>query len=154
MTKHYADAVVWFSIGYFLPDTYKDSASYADFLRYLNSRDRVGVAKLDDGTNMYLVPLSEFIRKVLKVDGPPCLYGVVLKSAPSGTPESYQPRAPQLTASHFAQARLLLASDIIESLSNLQPSGRLEGTAGASAGMPASDITVAPQSWRYVDRQL
>ena len=137
-----------------MPDTNKDNSSYADYLRHLRSRDRVEVAKLGDGTNMYLVLPSDFIRKVLKVDGPPCLYDVVLKSAPSGTLESYQPRAPKLTVSQIAQARLLLTSDIIESLSNLQQSGRVEGTAGASAGMPASDITVAPQSCRYVDRQL
>ncbi|XP_055830933.1 flowering time control protein FPA-like [Solanum dulcamara] len=158
LTKHYADAAIGFSIIFFLPDTDNDSALYEEFLRYLSSKDRAGVAKLCDGTHMFLVPPSDFIRKVLKVDGPPCLYGVVLKSAPSGTsfpPESYQPRyvdSPELTSSQIVQARPLLTSDLIASLSNFQPSGRVEGTAGASAGIPASDITVAPESWRYVDR--
>ncbi|XP_055831470.1 flowering time control protein FPA-like [Solanum dulcamara] len=158
LTKHYADAAVGFSIIFFLPDTDNDSALYEEFLRYLSSKDRAGVAKLGDGTHMFLVPPSDFIRKVLKVDGPPCLYGVVLKSAPSGTSfplESYQPRyvdSPELTSSQIVQARPLLTSDLIASLSNFQPSGRVEGTAGASAGIPASDITIAPESWRYVDR--
>ncbi|XP_055830963.1 flowering time control protein FPA-like [Solanum dulcamara] len=158
LTKHYADAAVGFSIIFFLPDSDNDSALYEEFLRYLSSKDRAGVAKLGDGTHMFLVPPSDFIRKVLKVDGPPCLYGVVLKSAPSGTsfpPESYQPRyvdSPELTSSQIVQSRPLLTSDLIASLSNFQPSGRVEGNAGASAGIPASDITVAPESWRYVDR--
>ncbi|KAK6780102.1 hypothetical protein RDI58_022286 [Solanum bulbocastanum] len=44
---------------------------------------------------MFLVEPSDFIKMVLKVDGPACLYDVVLKFAPSGTslpPESYLPR--------------------------------------------------------------
>ncbi|KAM3375792.1 flowering time control protein FPA isoform X1 [Capsicum galapagoense] len=97
LTKHYADAV-GFQIVYFLPDSEKDFASYTEFLRYLGSKDRAGVAKFADGTTLFLVPPSEFLTKVLKVVGPKRLYGVVLKLAhhiPSDTslpPDSNQPQ--------------------------------------------------------------
>ncbi|KAH0661655.1 hypothetical protein KY284_026586 [Solanum tuberosum] len=108
LTVHYSNAAVGFNIVFFLPDTNKDFSSYTEFLRYLSAKDRVEVAKLCDGTHMFLVPPSDFIRKVLKVDGPACLYGVVLKYAPhttSGTSlplESYQPQyvdTPEITSS-------------------------------------------------------
>ncbi|WMV32991.1 hypothetical protein MTR67_026376 [Solanum verrucosum] len=108
LTIHYSNAAVGFNIFFFLRDTDKDFASYTEFLWYLSAKDRVEVAKLCDGTHMFLVPPSDFIRKVLKVDGPACLYGVVLKYAPhttSGTSlplESYQPQyvdVPEITSS-------------------------------------------------------
>ncbi|XP_022878924.1 flowering time control protein FPA-like isoform X1 [Olea europaea var. sylvestris] len=76
--KHYEDAI-GFNIVFFLPDSEEDFASYTEFLRYLGSKDRAGVAKFDDGTTMFLVPPSDFLTKVLKVAGPKRLYGVVLK---------------------------------------------------------------------------
>lgn len=110
LTKHYADAV-GFSIVYFLPDSETDFASYTEFLRYLGSKDRAGVAKFADGTTLFLVPPSDFLTNVLKVVGPKRLYGVVLKFAhhiPGGTslpPESNQPQyvdAPRMTSSQAA----------------------------------------------------
>ncbi|XP_009787474.1 flowering time control protein FPA isoform X1 [Nicotiana sylvestris] len=110
LTKHYADAV-GFNIVYFLPDSEEDFASYTEFLRYLGSKDRAGVAKFGDGTTMFLVPPSDFLTKVLKVVGPERLYGVVLKFAhhiPGNTslpPESNQPQyvdAPRITSSQAA----------------------------------------------------
>ncbi|XP_057460509.1 flowering time control protein FPA-like isoform X1 [Actinidia eriantha] len=95
LTKHYADAV-GFSVIFFLPDSEEDFASYTEFLRYLGAKDRAGVAKFDDGTTLFLVPPSDFLYKVLKVEGPERLYGVVLKfpqHAPSNTyvqPQSIQ----------------------------------------------------------------
>lgn len=86
LTKHYAEAV-GFEIVFFLPDSENDFASYTEFLRYLGSKDRAGVAKLDDGTTLFLVPPSDFLTKVLNVPGPERLYGVVLKlpqQAPGG----------------------------------------------------------------------
>lgn len=62
-----------------MPDSEEDFASYTEFLRYLGAKNRAGVAKFDDGTTMFLVPPSEFLRKVLKVSGPERLYGLVLK---------------------------------------------------------------------------
>lgn len=62
-----------------MPDSEDDFASYTEFLRYLGAKNRAGVAKFDDGTTMFLVPPSEFLRKVLKVAGPERLYGLVLK---------------------------------------------------------------------------
>ncbi|CAI9762888.1 unnamed protein product [Fraxinus pennsylvanica] len=76
--KHYDDAI-GFNIVFFLPDSEEDFASYTEFLRYLGSKDRAGVAKFDDGTTLFLVPPSDFLTKVLKVAGPKRLYGVVLK---------------------------------------------------------------------------
>ncbi|CAK9135242.1 unnamed protein product [Ilex paraguariensis] len=96
LTKHYADAV-GFSIVFFLPDSEEDFASYTEFLRYLGTKDRAGVAKFDDGTTLFLVPPSDFLTKILNVAGPERLYGVVLKfpeHAPSGKseqPQSLQP---------------------------------------------------------------
>ncbi|CAI9108698.1 OLC1v1008369C1 [Oldenlandia corymbosa var. corymbosa] len=82
LTKHFAEAVD-FSIAYFSPDSEDDFASYTQFLKYLEDRNRAGVAKFDDGTTLFLVPPSEFLTKVLRVDGPPRLYGVVLEFPPA-----------------------------------------------------------------------
>ncbi|KAL5998021.1 hypothetical protein ACLOJK_008955 [Asimina triloba] len=78
LAKHYADAS-GFDIVFFLPDSEEDFASYTEFLRYLGAKNRAGVAKLDDGTTLFLVPPSEFLANVLNVSGPERLYGVVLK---------------------------------------------------------------------------
>ncbi|XP_021752642.1 flowering time control protein FPA-like [Chenopodium quinoa] len=78
LAKHYAGAI-GFDIVFFLPDSEDDFANYTEFLRYLGSKDRAGVAKLDDGTTLFLVPPSGFLTDVLKVNGPERLYGVVLK---------------------------------------------------------------------------
>ncbi|XP_074569894.1 flowering time control protein FPA-like isoform X2 [Curcuma longa] len=77
LTKHYAEAIS-FDIVFFLPDSEEDFASYTEFLRYLGLKNRAGVAKLEDGTTLFLVPPSEFLTKVLNVNGPERLYGVVL----------------------------------------------------------------------------
>ncbi|CAI0541061.1 unnamed protein product [Linum tenue] len=81
LAKHYAEAI-GFNIVYFLPDSEDDFASYTEFLRYLGSKNRAGVAKFDDGTTLFLVPPSDFLTDVLKVLGPERLYGVVLKLPP------------------------------------------------------------------------
>ncbi|KAJ0258445.1 Flowering time control protein FPA [Hirschfeldia incana] len=85
LAKHYTEAI-GFEIVYFLPDSEEDFASYTEFLRYLGSKDRAGVAKLDDGTTLFLVPPSDFLTDVLKVTGPERLYGVVLKLPPPAVP--------------------------------------------------------------------
>ncbi|XP_073275272.1 flowering time control protein FPA-like isoform X1 [Primulina huaijiensis] len=96
LSKHY-DEAIGFNIVFFLPDSEEDFAPYTEFLRYLGSKDRAGVAKFDDGTTLFLVPPSDLLTKVLKVSGPERLYGVVLKfpqQAPSSAsvhPQSIQP---------------------------------------------------------------
>lgn len=87
LRKHYADAI-GFEIVFFLPDREDDFASYTEFLRYLSTNNRAGVAKSVDGTTLFLVPPSDFLTKVLKVTGPERLYGVILEfpQVPSGTP--------------------------------------------------------------------
>lgn len=87
LTKHYAEAI-GFDIVFFLPDSEDDFASYTEFLRYLGSKNRAGVAKFDDGTTLFLVPPSDFLSKVLKVVGPERLYGVVLKLPQQSMPPS------------------------------------------------------------------
>ncbi|KAJ0969327.1 hypothetical protein J5N97_022204 [Dioscorea zingiberensis] len=77
LTKYYSEAN-GFEIVFFLPDSEEDFASYTEFLRYLGSKNRAGVAKLEDGTTLFLVPPSEFLTQVLNVSGPERLYGVVL----------------------------------------------------------------------------
>ncbi|KAF6152435.1 hypothetical protein GIB67_035503 [Kingdonia uniflora] len=99
LTKHYTDAS-GFDIVFFLPDSEDDFASYTEFLRYLGSKNRAGVAKFDDGTTLFLVPPSDFLTKVLNVSGPERLYGVVLKLAhqnPTSAPviQQQQQRQPQ-----------------------------------------------------------
>lgn len=87
LTKHYADSI-GFDIVFFLPDSEDDFASYTEFLRYLGSKDRAGVAKFDDGTTLFLVPPSDFLTRVLKVVGPERLYGVVLKMPQQSMPST------------------------------------------------------------------
>ncbi|KAF3672608.1 hypothetical protein T459_16663 [Capsicum annuum] len=79
LTDHYPDAAVGFNIFSFLPDTENDYASYTESLRYLSSNDRAWVAEFTEGTTLLLVPTSNFLKKVLKVDGQTRIYGVVLK---------------------------------------------------------------------------
>jgi len=77
LAKHYADAT-GFDVVFFLPDSEDDFISYTEFLRYLGSKSRAGVVKVDAGTTLFLVPPSDFLTNVLQVDGPERLYGVVL----------------------------------------------------------------------------
>ncbi|EOA26552.1 hypothetical protein CARUB_v10022611mg [Capsella rubella] len=85
LAKHYTEAI-GFEIVFFLPDSEEDFASYTEFLRYLGSKNRAGVAKLDDGTTLFLVPPSDFLTDVLKVSSRERLYGVVLKLPPPAVP--------------------------------------------------------------------
>jgi hypothetical protein len=101
LAKHYSEAI-GFDIVFFLPDSEDDFASYTEFLHYLGSKNRAGVAKFDDGTTLFLVPPSDFLKNVLKVAGPERLYGVVLKlpqQAPNN--KSMQQQLPQPI--HFSQ---------------------------------------------------
>jgi hypothetical protein len=77
LAKHYADAT-GFDIVFFLPDSKDGFVPYTEFLRYLGSKSRAGVVKVDSGTTLFLVPPSDFLENVLQVDGPERLYGVVL----------------------------------------------------------------------------
>ncbi|KAJ8755290.1 hypothetical protein K2173_019088 [Erythroxylum novogranatense] len=100
LAKHYNEAI-GFDVVFFLPDSEEDFASYTEFLRYLGTKNRAGVAKFDDGTTLFLVPPSDFLSEVLKVTGPERLYGVVLKlpQVPGGS--SIQPQLCQPI--HFPQ---------------------------------------------------
>ncbi|KAJ6734223.1 FLOWERING TIME CONTROL PROTEIN FPA [Salix purpurea] len=101
LAKHYAEAI-GFDIVFFLPDSEEDFASYTEFLRYLGLKNRAGVAKFDDGTTLFLVPPSDFLKNVLKVAGPERLYGVVLKLPQQGPGNtSMQEQLPQ--SIHFSQ---------------------------------------------------
>ncbi|CAH8356121.1 unnamed protein product [Eruca vesicaria subsp. sativa] len=106
LAKHYTEAI-GFEIVYFLPDSEEDFASYTEFLRYLGSKDRAGVAKLDDGTTLFLVPPSDFLTDVLKVTGPERLYGVVLKLPPPAVPAaaSYRQEIQSNPLSYMDQSR-------------------------------------------------
>ncbi|CAM8890382.1 unnamed protein product [Rhodiola kirilowii] len=82
LEKHYAEAL-GIEIVYFLPDCEEDFESYTEFLRYLGDKNRAGVAKLDDGTTLFLVPPSDFLTKILNGAGPKRLYGMVLNLPPA-----------------------------------------------------------------------
>lgn len=103
LTKHYADAS-GFDIVFFLPDCEDDFASYTEFLNYLGGKDRAGVAKFDDGTTLFLVPPSDFLTKVLKIAGPPRLYGVVLKF-PQDDPDNKPSHPQSFTTSHYVDGQ-------------------------------------------------
>ncbi|XP_024388640.1 flowering time control protein FPA isoform X2 [Physcomitrium patens] len=75
-----------FGVVFFVPEGDPDVPPYQDFMHYLGEKHRAGVAKLSDGTTLFLVPPSEFSEKVLKVPGDNCLFGVVLKSQPVSAP--------------------------------------------------------------------
>lgn len=106
LAKHYTEAI-GFEIVFFLPDSEDDFASYTEFLRYLGSKNRAGVAKLDDGTTLFLVPPSDFLTDVLKVSGPERLYGVVLKLPPPPVPAaaSYRQESHPIPQSYMDQSR-------------------------------------------------
>lgn len=104
LTTHYAEAI-GFDIVFFLPDSEEDFASYTEFLQYLGLKNRVGVAKCDDGTPLFLVPPSDFLTRVLKVSGPERLYGVVLKLPHQSTAELQQPQAAPLPVPHYSEQR-------------------------------------------------
>ncbi|THU71088.1 hypothetical protein C4D60_Mb08t31860 [Musa balbisiana] len=105
LAKHY-DEAIGFDIVFFLPDSEDDFASYTDFLRYLGLKNRAGVAKLEDGTTLFLVPPSDFLTKVLGVKGPERLYGVVLKmpqQSASTVVQQSQLATPPLASHHIDQ---------------------------------------------------
>lgn len=111
LAKHYTEAI-GFEIVFFLPDREDDFASYTEFLCYLGSKNRAGVAKLDDGTTLFLVPPSDFLTDVLKVSGPERLYGVVLKLPPPQVPAaaSYKQEPYPIPQSYMGQSRSLPAN--------------------------------------------
>ncbi|CAK8575802.1 unnamed protein product [Lathyrus sativus] len=103
LAKHYADAID-FEIVFFLPDSEDDFSAYTEFLRYLGAKNRAGVAKFGN-TTLFLVPPSDFLTKVLKVNGPERLYGVVLKFAPipSGVPMHHSSQMPAPSPNQYMQ---------------------------------------------------
>ncbi|KAL0457830.1 UNVERIFIED_CONTAM: Flowering time control protein FPA, partial [Sesamum latifolium] len=78
LRRQYASAIGC-NLLLFLPDSEEDFASYTEFLSYLIAKDWAGVAKLDNGTTLFLVPPSNFLTKVLNASAPLRLHGVVLK---------------------------------------------------------------------------
>lgn len=106
LAKHYTEAI-GFEIVFFLPDSEHDFASYTEFLQYLGSKNRAGVAKLDDGTTLFLVPPSDFLTDVLKVSGRERLYGVVLKLPPPPVPAalSYRQESHTVPPHYMDQSR-------------------------------------------------
>jgi hypothetical protein len=93
LAKHYADAT-GFDVVFFLPDSEDDFVSYTEFLRYLGSKSRAGVVKVDAGTTLFLVPPSDFLTNVLQVDGPERLYGVVLHIPQMSAAAALRPQLP------------------------------------------------------------
>ncbi|KAK4426817.1 Flowering time control protein FPA [Sesamum alatum] len=78
LSKQYASAIV-LNVLLFLPDSEDEFSSYTEFVNYLIAKDRAGVAKLDDGTMLFLVPPSNFLTKFLNGSTLLRLHGVVLK---------------------------------------------------------------------------
>ncbi|KAL0292412.1 UNVERIFIED_CONTAM: Flowering time control protein FPA [Sesamum calycinum] len=78
LNKQYTCAI-GFNLLLLLPDSKEDFALYTEFLSYLIAKDWAGVANLDDGNTLFLVPPSNFLTKVLNGSAPLRLHGVVLK---------------------------------------------------------------------------
>ncbi|CAA6663877.1 unnamed protein product [Spirodela intermedia] len=121
LSKHYEEAD-GFDIVFFLPDSEDDFASYTEFLQYLRLKNRAGVAKLDDGTTLFLVPPSDFLTQVLKVSGPERLYGVVLKIPQQlGAPTSHYTERQQTPPAQSGYAASRLSEDRVPSLEYSRP---------------------------------
>ncbi|XP_078441069.1 flowering time control protein FPA-like [Wolffia australiana] len=155
LAKHYEEAD-GFDIVFFLPDSEEDFASYTEFLQYLRLKNRAGVAKLDDGTTLFLVPPSDFLSHVLKVSGPERLYGVVLKIQPpvsavkrQQTPpdlvprvdfrHAQQSRAPPNVGYASAPMEVSLTPELIATLAAVIPSAALTGP-GARPAAPSTGV--------------
>ncbi|KAL7085908.1 hypothetical protein ACP275_14G306800 [Erythranthe tilingii] len=94
LSTHYEKAI-GFSTICFLPDSESDFAAYMEFMSYLVCKDRAGIIRIDEHTPIFLVP-PKFLSKVLKVSGPECLYGVLLKfSVVASTSTSMNPPSTQ-----------------------------------------------------------
>lgn len=78
LTKHFSQAS-GFGLVFFVPEQDQDVHPYQEFLHYLGSKHRAGVAKFSDGTTLFLVPPSDFSEHVLKAPRTNHLFGVVLK---------------------------------------------------------------------------
>ncbi|KAJ4847076.1 hypothetical protein Tsubulata_040365, partial [Turnera subulata] len=82
LAKHYFQAAsAW--VVFFSPAGDGDIGYYNEFLHYLGEKQRAAVAKLDDKNTLFLVPPSDFSKKVLKVPGELSISGVVLRLEPS-----------------------------------------------------------------------
>ncbi|KAK6914534.1 RNA recognition motif domain [Dillenia turbinata] len=123
LAKHYADAD-GFDIVFFLPDSEEDFASYTEFLCYLGQKNRAGVAKLDDGTTLFLVPPSDFLTNILNFVGPERLYGVVLRlpQVPAGAFIQQQNHQPVPSPLYIDRPLVLQQPNIDRQLVPPQPS--------------------------------
>lgn len=78
LAKHFYQAG---SVGvvFFVPENDPDIIPYNEFMHYLGEKQRAAVAKLGEGTTLFLVPPSQFSEQVLKVPGKVSISGVILK---------------------------------------------------------------------------
>ncbi|KAK8548300.1 hypothetical protein V6N12_061216 [Hibiscus sabdariffa] len=155
LAKHYCEAI-GFDIVFFLPDSEDDFASYTEFLRYLGSKNRAGVAKFDDGTTLFLVPPSEFLTKVLKVAGPERLYGVVLKLPPQLPSSTLQPHPPLLSQYDYNLPHLkdeqalpmeygrVLHEESVPSARSLEQSTEQSQPPNNAATLPQTGVALTP----------
>lgn len=106
LTTHYEKAT-GFHLVFFLPDSEADFQSYTELLLFLGSKNRAGVVKFNDGSNLFLVP-PDFLTDVLRVSGPERLYGVVLKFpevTPSVIPANAQSVHPEHAENRWASSQ-------------------------------------------------
>jgi hypothetical protein len=158
LAKHYGDAS-GFDIVFFLPDSEDDFVSYTEFLRYLGSKSRAGVVKVDSGTTLFLVPPSDFLTNVLQVDGPERLYGVVLHIPQISTaavqrplltgPDSqpyYGERETMFTTqrNQDAEYRGSLREEAVQSSQSSFPMNQIAGHQAQSSLKPDIMATLAP----------
>ncbi|CAH8390231.1 unnamed protein product [Eruca vesicaria subsp. sativa] len=147
LAKHYTEAI-GFEIVFFLPDSEEDFASYTEFLLYLGSKNRAGVAKLDDGTTLFLVPPSDFLTDVLKVSGRERLYGVVLKLPPPQVPAAslYRQESQTVPPPYMDQSRDQALLDYNRGMQEaMKPPSFSEPVAVHNTATPQAGVSLTPE---------
>eukprot|EP00897_Mesotaenium_endlicherianum_P004841 jgi/Mesen1/4385/ME000222S03506 len=94
LAKHIFQAGGTFGVLALIPEADADVPPYEDFVQYLGEKHRAGVAKLADGSTLFLVPPSDFSLQVLKVPRNDTLFGVTLQLQPlpaAATPTAAPP---------------------------------------------------------------
>ena len=79
LAKHLGTAP-GFGVVAIVPAVDSDIPAYEEFVQYLGEKKRAGVAKMADGSTLFLVPPSDFSQIVLKIPRKDSLFGVAVSS--------------------------------------------------------------------------
>ncbi|CAI5457636.1 unnamed protein product [Closterium sp. Yama58-4] len=139
LAKH-VRAAADFGVVAIIPEAQPDVPPYHDLVQYLGEKRRAGVAKLPDGSTLFLVPPSDFAVSILQVPRNDSLFGVYLSVAAPAAPGA--PAAPVARSSSTGARpssppyRAHAPSPTRETAFASQPAG--SATAAATAAAAAS----------------